>query len=75
MVETRVIKHMVVAVHPRVPEADQVKLRSHVISWPHTEEGRAVLAIGSWPRFVAARDADYQEVRDCNARLAKLAQR
>ena len=45
------------------------------MSWPRTEQGRAILDVGSWPGFVVARDADYQEVRDYHARLAELVPR
>jgi phosphonate transport system substrate-binding protein len=75
MVESRPIKHVVFAVHPRVPEADRAALRALIMSWPQTEQGRAILAAGAWPGFVAARDADYQEVRDYHARLAEFVQR
>ena len=72
MAESRPVKHLVFAVHPRLPEAERIKLRSIILSWPQTEPGKAILAIGSWSRFVAARDADYDEVRDHSIRLAKL---
>ena len=75
MAESRAIKHLVFAVHPRVPEPDRAALRALIMSWPQTEQGRAILAAGAWPGFVAARDADYQEVRDYHARLAEFVQR
>jgi len=75
MVESRPIKHLVFAVHPRMPEAERAVLRSLITSWPQTEQGRAILAVGSWSGFVAARDADYQEVRDQRGRLKRFSQR
>lgn len=75
MAESRPTKHLVFAAHSRMPDAERVKLRSLITSWPHTEEGRAILAVGSWSRFVVARDADYREVRDYSTRLEQLAHR
>lgn len=73
--ETPAINHLVFATHPRVPDADRKKLLALILSWPDTEHGRAILATGSWPRFVTADDADYAQVRAYNARLRMLAQR
>jgi phosphonate transport system substrate-binding protein len=75
MVESGAIQHLVFAAHPRVPEAERAKLRALITSWPQTEAGRAILAAGSWTRFVAAQDADYDEVRRHAIRLERLAQR
>jgi ABC-type phosphate/phosphonate transport system substrate-binding protein len=74
MAEGPTINHLVFATHPRVPGSDRSKLLSLILSWPDTEQGRAIIAIGSWPRFVTARDADYAQVRNYNARLRILAQ-
>jgi phosphonate transport system substrate-binding protein len=51
-------KHLLLAVHPRIPDDQRAKLRSLIVSWPLTEEGKAIMAIGSWPRFIPAQDAD-----------------
>jgi phosphonate transport system substrate-binding protein len=75
MAESRAIAHLVFAAHPRVPETSRAKLQSLITSWPRTEIGRAILAAGSWSRFVPARDADYEEVRRQSVRLDHLAQR
>jgi hypothetical protein len=75
MAETPAINHLVFATHPRVPEFERRKLLALILSWPDTEQGRAILAAGSWPPFVAAHDADYAQVRGYHARLRKLAQR
>jgi phosphonate transport system substrate-binding protein len=72
MAESGAVKHLVFAAHPRLPAAEREKLRSLILSWPHTDQGRAILAIGSWPRFVTARDADYEEVRRHSARVEHL---
>ena len=75
MAQTPAINHLVFATHQRVPGIDRSKLLALMLSWPDSEQGRAILAAGSWPRFVAAHDADYAQVRDYNARLRMLAQR
>jgi phosphonate transport system substrate-binding protein len=75
MAESRSVKHLAFAAHPRLPPAQRAKLRALILSWPHTEEGRAVLAVGSWSRFVAAQDADYDQVREYRVRVQHLAER
>jgi ABC-type phosphate/phosphonate transport system substrate-binding protein len=72
MAESGAVKHLVFAAHSRLPAAEREKLRALILSWPHTDPGRAILAIGSWPRFVPARDADYDEVRRHSARVEHL---
>ena len=72
--ETASTKHLLFAAHPRIPEDQRAKLRSLIVSWPLTAEGKAIMAIGSWPRFVPAQDADYEEVRNFDARSEALAQ-
>jgi phosphonate transport system substrate-binding protein len=74
MAETPAINHLLLATHPRVPELDRRKLRALILSWPDTEQGRAILTTGAWPPFVTAHDADYAQVRAHTARLRKLAQ-
>jgi phosphonate transport system substrate-binding protein len=75
MTETPGINHLLFATHPRVSDVDRRKLLAVILSWPETEQGRAILAVGSWPRFVTAHDADYAQVRDYSARLRVLAHR
>jgi phosphonate transport system substrate-binding protein len=75
MAETPAINHLVFATHRRVLAIDRKKLLALVLSWPDTDQGRAILASGSWPRFVRAHDADYAQVRNYNTRLRMLAQR
>jgi ABC-type phosphate/phosphonate transport system substrate-binding protein len=79
MTETEPISHLVIAVHSRVPDAARAKLLADILSWPRTEHGRAILAAGGWPGFVAARDGDYHEIRRQRAQRARqlsgLAQR
>lgn len=75
MAESRPVKHLAFAAHPRVPAAHRAKLRALILAWPYTDEGRAILGAGPWPGFVAARDADYDDVRRFRARAAHLAER
>jgi ABC-type phosphate/phosphonate transport system substrate-binding protein len=67
--------NLVFATHPRVPEPERAKLSASILAWPDTEQGQAILAAGSWPRFVPAQDADYAQVRNYDTRLRMLAQR
>ena len=69
MVETAPISPYVFAVHERVSAPERAKLLACILSWGHTEAGRAVLAAGAWSGFVLARDQDYDEVRRSSARL------
>jgi phosphonate transport system substrate-binding protein len=75
MAESPAIPNVVFAAHPRLPRAERMKLLALILSWPHTQQGRAILAIGSWPGFVTAEDADYAAVRSFEARLQMLAGR
>jgi phosphonate transport system substrate-binding protein len=75
MAETPAINHLVFAAHRRVPAIDRSKLLALILSWPDTDQGRAILAAGSWPRFVRAHDADYAQVREYGTRLRMLAHR
>jgi ABC-type phosphate/phosphonate transport system substrate-binding protein len=74
MIETAPINHFVFAVHERVPEADRAKLLECILGWSGSDAGRALLAAGAWPRFVAAEDRDYDQVRRDVARLGTIAQ-
>lgn len=71
--ETPPINHVVYAVHPRVPEEHRQMLRNCILGWPGTAEGRTVMAVGAWTRFVPASDEDYDDVRRYKARLQTLA--
>jgi phosphonate transport system substrate-binding protein len=61
---TREIPHALFAIHPRVPAGDREKIRSRILGWSGTEEGRTILSRGELKPFVAIRDADYNVVRD-----------
>jgi phosphonate transport system substrate-binding protein len=74
MIETAPINHFVFAVHERVPEADRAKLLGCILGWSATDAGRALLAAGAWPGFIAAEDRDYDQVRRYVARLGTIAQ-
>jgi ABC-type phosphate/phosphonate transport system substrate-binding protein len=75
MAESPGIPHLVFATHPRLPRTERMKLLGLILSWPDTEQGRAILAIGAWPGFVAARDTDYAQVRSIGGRLRLHAER
>jgi ABC-type phosphate/phosphonate transport system substrate-binding protein len=68
VVESGSIHHLVFAAHPRIPATQRAKLRSLIVPWPDTAEGRTIMAFGAWPGFVPADDRDDQEVRDVGAR-------
>jgi phosphonate transport system substrate-binding protein len=75
MAESAAIPNVVFAAHGRLPRTERMKLLALILSWPHTEQGRAILATGAWPGFVIAQDADYAEVRSFGARMRMHAQR
>lgn len=75
MAETPAINNLVFATHRRIASIDRTRLLALILSWPDNEQGRAILAAGPWPRFVAAHDADYAEVRTYEARMRMLAHR
>jgi phosphonate transport system substrate-binding protein len=75
MAETPAINNLVFAAHRRVAGIDRRRLLGLILSWPDNEQGRAILAAGSWPGFVAAHDADYAQVRKYEARMRMLAHR
>lgn len=75
MARTAPIRHFALAVHERMAAADRAMLLQCLLALPNTEEGRAILAATAWPRFVAAQDGDYEEVRRFRNRKRTLAQR
>ncbi|MCC2664469.1 MAG: phosphate transporter [Geminicoccaceae bacterium] len=75
LAETAPINHLVIAAHERLPAADRAKLLATILSWPGTAKGRAILAAGTWPGFVAAKDSEYHQIRRYRSRLRTLAQR
>lgn len=75
MARTPPINHLIFAVHTRLPAADRATLLRSILSWPDTAEGQKILATGAWPRFLAAEDADYDQVRRYGAQLGNVAQR
>jgi phosphonate transport system substrate-binding protein len=75
MAESPAIPHLLFATHSRLPRTERMKLLALILSWPDSEQGRAILATGTWPGFVAAEDADYAEVRSFGARSRRHAER
>ena len=51
-------------VHRRVSRIDRDALLKTILGWPRTEEGRRILERGRFVPFIAAKDADYDVVRD-----------
>jgi phosphonate transport system substrate-binding protein len=75
LAESPAVPNLLFAAHRRLPRAERAKLLALILSWPNTEEGRAILATGAWPGFIAAEDADYAQVRSFGARLRMRAER
>ena len=75
LAESPAVPNLLFAAHSRVPRAERAKLLALILSWPNSEEGRAILATGAWPGFIAAEDADYAQVRSFGARLRMRAER
>jgi phosphonate transport system substrate-binding protein len=75
LAESPAVPNLLFAAHRRLPGAERAKLLALILSWPHTEAGRAILATGAWPGFIAAEDADYAQVRSFGARLRMRAER
>jgi ABC-type phosphate/phosphonate transport system substrate-binding protein len=75
LAETPAINNLTFATHRRLADIDRRRLLALILSWPETEGGRAILAAGSWPRFMAAHDADYAQVRTYEDRMRMLAHR
>ena len=75
LAESPAVPNLLFAAHRRLPRTERAKLLARILSWPHTEEGRAILATGAWPGFIAAEDADYAGVRSLGARLRMRAER
>jgi len=61
---SREIPSSLFVVHPRVPAAQRAQIRDRIISWSHTEEGKAILNRGALTPFVVAIDSDYNVVRE-----------
>jgi ABC-type phosphate/phosphonate transport system substrate-binding protein len=75
LAETAPINHLVIAAHRCLTRADRAKLLANILSWPGTAKGQAILAAGTWPGFVVAKDAEYDQIRRYRSRLRTLAQR
>jgi phosphonate transport system substrate-binding protein len=58
------IPHAVFVVHKRVSSKDRDTLLKTILRWPNTEEGRRILERGRFVPFIAAKDADYDVVRE-----------
>ena len=75
LAESAPINHLVIAAHARLPAAERARLLATILSWPGTAKGRAILAAGAWPGFVAAKDSEYHDIRRYRSRLRTLAHR
>jgi phosphonate transport system substrate-binding protein len=62
--KTARIPHALFVVHKRVSRKDRDALLRTILEWPKTEEGRRILERGQFMPFVAAKDADYEVVRE-----------
>ena len=62
--KTASIPHALFVVHKRVARKDRDALLKTILDWPKTEEGRRILERGQFMPFVAAKDADYEVVRE-----------
>jgi phosphonate transport system substrate-binding protein len=58
------IPHALFVVHRRMSAKDRDILLKTILDWPNTEAGKEILDGGRFNPFVAARDADYQVVRE-----------
>lgn len=67
--ETFVIPHALFVVHKRVPPKERQILLETILSWPETEQGRALLAQGALTPFVVATDGEYDIVRDYSRQI------
>jgi ABC-type phosphate/phosphonate transport system substrate-binding protein len=47
-----------------VSKRDRDALLRTILEWPKTEEGKRILERGQFMPFVAAKDADYEVVRE-----------
>ncbi len=61
--KTKAISHSVFVVHKRVAKKDRDALLKTILGWSKTEEGKKIINNGQFIPFVAARDADYEDVR------------
>ena len=57
------IPHALFVVHKRVSKSDRDVLLKTILDWPKTEEGKKIIDAGQFIPFVAARDVDYDVVR------------
>lgn len=60
---TERISHSLFVVHSRVPRQHRDILLATIVNWPKTDEGKKIIERGRLIPFVAARDADYEAVR------------
>jgi ABC-type phosphate/phosphonate transport system substrate-binding protein len=61
--KTKGIPNSIFAVHPRVTKAMEDKLRSRIVSWQSTPEGKKLLEGLKVEMFVPAKDSEYDAVR------------
>jgi ABC-type phosphate/phosphonate transport system substrate-binding protein len=67
------IVNLVIAVHPRVRPAAREQLQRRMLDWHRTDSGRELLDHLSWPGMVAAKEGDFDSVRQVAARLRAYA--
>lgn len=63
IVESPSIPNLTFVVHPRVPAAERNRLRSVILGWSNSEEGRRLNASIGTSGFVETRDAEFDPVR------------
>lgn len=57
------IPHALFIVHRRVPEETRQQLQQHIVNWPNTSAGQALLKNGNLIPFVVATDDEYDLLR------------
>lgn len=62
--KTKGIPNSIFAVHPRVTKENEDKLRSRIVSWQTTEQGKELLENLKVEKFVPVKDSDYDSVRE-----------
>lgn len=71
LAETPSISGSVIVVHPRVSEKQRATLLKTILSWAKTESGQQLLKRGELKAFVAATDAEYDDVRTYTRKMQK----
>lgn len=71
LAETPSIAGSLIIVHPRVGKQQREALLKTILSWGETESGRQLLKRGELKAFVAATDAEYDDVRAYSRTMQK----